>query len=904
MRSLLLFLFCFSLLGCFAQSGSYLREIGIYDKSKSKAELRKVIDKINQEAKDSVYLNSERSKRLARIALGSSVKIKYTTGKIESYLNLAQVNLNLNDLDSGLYYANLGLDLSIASKLNSMLFKSHMTVGTCYYYKGLYDKASEEYFKAVNFAEKVDKKLAISGYANLGLIFKLTRDYSRSEKYLKKSLELGEKYSDTSVIIASLNLLGLLDKIGTEYDLALLKFNKALQLAEESNNVQKQSEITFNMSNAYFHKEDYVRGFDFFEKSVALNKGYGSYTSIVQEYYSLSSKYFEIGRYKEAEISSDTSLNYALKIGHLDLIIEVYSLKAKIARQQGKINEAYEFLGSAYNYKDSLNLTNMNSAILDAESAFKKEKRHLNDSLKQLQSDQQIILEKKISDKKLENRDNLIWFFAFSILVGAYSLFILLKNNRFIRAQKRIKEQFLSNTSHEIRAPLQSIIGNTDLLIKNDDKNSELLKTINHSGKYLLSVVNDILDQSKIESGKLELEEISIDLRKELLTVINLFTGVANEREIDLDLVVSEDVPETMKLDPTRLKQVIVNLIGNALKFTNEGFVLLSADVKEDRVVFLIQDSGIGIEANKLESIFDVYSQEHKSTTRIFGGTGLGLNITKQLIELMGGSIDVTSTVSEGTSFIFNIPFTISDDELLPEVEQLMDLKGTRVLVVEDSRISSDTIKRQLNYLNAKVDCVSTGEEAVELVNEVEYDLVLLDFKLPGINGIEVVEQLRGIEGIKLPKIVSISGESKSSLNHRFKSDYIDAFLEKPFDLFKLNYILRSIFKDSPTLAEKPVLSDSIDSFDETVKSFLSEVPPLVHSLRIEMDTNKLDRVRFLIHKIKPCYYYIGEYDLYNFIDNLENKFSEFTSERIDESIQYIEENTSLIIEKIKKNEI
>jgi two-component system sensor histidine kinase/response regulator len=313
------------------------------------------------------------------------------------------------------------------------------------------------------------------------------------------------------------------------------------------------------------------------------------------------------------------------------------------------------------------------------------------------------------------------------------------------------KSEFLARMSHEIRTPMNGVMGMSELLRGTDltPRQRRLSETISRSAEALLQIIDDILDFSKIEAGKMGLERIAFGLREAVEETIEVCAGRAREKGLELACVIGTDVPAKVRSDPMRLRQVLINLVGNAIKFTESGEVVVRVTAPDTtgRLRFEVSDTGIGIAGNAQSDIFNAFSQADSFTTRKYGGTGLGLAICKQILTLMGGEIGVTSTVGSGSTFWFEIPMepiaTASRDDGDAEVAQLprLNLAGVRALIVDDNENNRELLRQHLNSWDIEAVAVDSGAAALAALNAdgpLRFDLVLLDDRMPGLNGIEV----------------------------------------------------------------------------------------------------------------------------------------------------------------------
>ncbi|MDP4828242.1 MAG: ATP-binding protein, partial [Flavobacteriales bacterium] len=365
----------------------------------------------------------------------------------------------------------------------------------------------------------------------------------------------------------------------------------------------------------------------------------------------------------------------------------------------------------------------------------------------------------------------------------------------------KAKSEFLATMSHEIRTPMNGVIGMADLL--NDTALTHdqqvFVDTIRMSGQNLLVIINDILDFSKIESGKMVMQNTPINLKKMMGEVFSLMEIGARSQGLAMFLDCDEKITDEVLGDEVRIKQVLINLLGNAIKFTDKGNVILSATLtaktrNEYRLNFAVTDTGIGIDEGKISDLFESFTQVDSSATRKFGGTGLGLSISKRLIEAMNGQINVRSAPNRGSTFSFEIASErVAEDGAKPEATKALDISSEalteisklKICVAEDNVINQHVIRLLLANFNILPTIVSNGMELVELIKQESFDVVLMDLQMPQLDGIAAAEQIAnlGLASDRIPKIVAVSANVMEEERIRCEQVGMVGFLNKPIEL-------------------------------------------------------------------------------------------------------------------------
>lgn len=694
---------------------------------------------------------------------------------VNKYQNNAGDALKNQDFETAII--NLNKANKFLTSSTDTLLKAEVLLGLAElnYYLQNFDKARVETNNAISLLKadkKNEEKLALA-YNLYGFILTKLNDFKESEKYLKEAdnifTKLGDEKNQANVILG----LGLLELNKKNYITAINYLDAAIPIFNSYNLKYPEAISHLNKSEALLHVQNEDVNYD------ALEQAKLSLTQAV----AMS----DSEGYTKIKIDSYKILSYlAMKQNETEdglMYLEMY---------ERKIDSIYQIYLSAISkgVDADTNVGDLNEIIANQQDDLDKKQKSINFGKMTTGLSIALIIILSLLTLSLYKNNNLRAK-ANELLQDKNSELQLAKE----KAEKAslAKAQFLSTITHELRTPLYAVTGLTHLLMEEEplEHQKEHLNSLKFSGEYLLSLINNILDLNKLEANKVEIEKTSFSLKKRINDVLIALNKSADDRKNKLHLEFDDTIPDKLIGDPIKLSQVLINLIGNSVKFTQHGDVFVRVNkISENEgkvsLHFEIEDNGVGISKKKQKSIFETFSQASLQINRKFGGTGLGLSIVKSLLELMGSKIQLESQIGKGSKFWFNLNLEISEElnqessekKVISPIEYAA-LENKRVLIVEDNKINQMITKKILekNKMNCMV--ADNGIDAIEIVKQNTFDVILMDIHMPGISGIEATQRIREYDN-DLPIIALTAVTIDENLDEFYRAGF-NEIIPKPF---------------------------------------------------------------------------------------------------------------------------
>lgn len=671
-----------------------------------------------------------------------------------------------------------------------------------------YFKAQQNLDEALILAKQSDNKKSIGIiYAIKGRLQLSIDESDKAIKSLTKAIEVQRLINDNTNLGNSYKIFGDVYVAKKDYNQALDYYRSAKSKFEEEALNAELADVLLCEGKAYFKLKNYKKARDIIEQSLALAKKDDLLKTQSEALISHSLVHNKLNNNEKALTYALEGVKLAANNNFTSILNNGYLALSEIYNDIQDYKSSRDYLSAYVNLSDSLTNLKRTNSSKDQETQYL-----LNDALEK-NNEMFQKLEKAEDDNSLSTLISILSVALITILsLLTLSLYknnnIRLKTNNMLHKKNgeliiakekaelasKTKANFLSTVTHELRTPLYAVTGLSNMLLEENPKPEQVqhLKSLKFSGDYLLTFINDILQINKIEANKVDVEPEPFNLKKKINNIILALNNSAQDNNVNIHFEYDKNLPENFIADQLKISQILINLIGNSIKFTKDGDIWIriykiGEKGKTYTLRFEVEDNGIGISQEKQDNMFESFSQGSIQINRKYGGTGLGLSIVKGLIDILKGKIYVKSELEKGTTFYFEIPLEYTSIEEAKETKAKyfsgntsdLDLTNVKILVVEDNKINQMITKKILTKMSLKCDIVDNGEDAVDMIKTNKYDIVLMDIHMPGISGIEATKIVRSFDKEQI--IFALTAVTIEDKMHEFEEAGFTDIIPKPF---------------------------------------------------------------------------------------------------------------------------
>jgi signal transduction histidine kinase/DNA-binding NarL/FixJ family response regulator/Flp pilus assembly protein TadD/HPt (histidine-containing phosphotransfer) domain-containing protein len=781
------------------------------------------------------------------------------------------------------------LNDAIDENYTAGIARSTYSVGMCYWQLGDYDKAIVTLNDALALAKKnKNKKLEAKCYNILGNIYRDIGEVSSALKYYLNALDIFDKQNDEHTTGVVMKNIGILHFDLFDYDNALDYALRSVNILEKYENKHRIVSVYHTLGNIYFKKEDYTSALSYFYKCVELSEQNTNLHTLATS--GLGKVYYMMGKFNKAK----NYLHHAFKLGNDANFFESYIVAGfylgRLELDTNNYAAAIDLFNNAINSAIEHNRKHDVMSVHEWLAIAYEKNGNVYEALQNLKAFEKLKSEIFQTDGVNKVRNMQV----------QHEIAFAKKDKEVAERTASLKQQFLANMSHEIRTPMNAIVGMSRLLYEREHlpHQKKYLNAIVSSANNLLVIINDILDLTKLEAGKVEIEKIPFNIRQSIQSVQEILRFKAIEKNLEFHIDIENGIQQVLVGDPTRLNQILINLLGNAIKFTEQGHVTLKVvtrkqDDAKTVLRFDVIDSGIGISQDYVNNLFEKFTQAGSDTARKYGGTGLGLSISKQLVDVMNGNISVKSTMGQGTTFTFELPFNIADNQELSTVQTFIIsnehkniLNSLDILLVEDNEFNQilaiDTLKELAP--NIQIDVAINGKIAVAKAKEKVYDLILMDIQMPEMNGVQATQQIRSTF---MPpycdvKIVAMTANVMKEDINQYLEAGMNETVSKPFTTEILVHKIISVLGNKviePTMVTTPEVVSAepsfttpitnlqfLDSFtngnwakqQKYIQLYLDNAPNALQKAAEALANKDYETVKINVHSLKSQLNYMG----------------------------------------------
>lgn len=770
------------------------------------------VDLLVKLADANLFVNPERGEEIANRALELATRLEYPRG-------VANANrvLGRSYQFRGLYgedVAYLATAYSVAEKagLTDVAADVLRNMGSHYLYTGEFAEALEHFAEAVSRAKLSGKNILIAeAYLGMGTVYNLLGNHTDAEKNFQAGLKVFQDAGDMSGVAITYANLGEVRENIEDYDSAILYFDDALQIMEQVGDITNQAFIYASLGSVHRKRGDIAEAIKYYYHALEIGAEIGDLDILADVNSNLGGIYLDQGNLAEAGVALQAALKHSEQGGNREEQLRALHSLSEFYEKTGDFEQAYEQLVLHNILHDLLFPEDYSDRLAQLQMRFEStERRSEIDRLQRRGAESELIAERDRAQRNIAMGVVLVVIIVLLGVGNGYAIKTkaakhvqrqnqqLLDVGRELENANRVKSEILANTSHEIRTPLNGILGLVTLLLdsKIDKTQRHQIKSIEHSGRTLLHLVNDILDLSKIEANKLEIDVGPCNLRAELSVDLQIWREQAEAKGLVFKTEIADDLPRNVIAANARIQQILGNFVSNAIKFTESGSVTVRIRVLEDienyvAVSFEVEDTGIGIARDQHDALFERFSQIDTSSSRSFGGTGLGLAISRELVEMMGGEIGVTGDEGEGSTFWFRLDLEKADEPVEEGEREEHNgvvtpdegLKEFRIILAEDNEINRTVIEGLVRRAGYDIETAVDGEEVLARLRIEHFDLVLMDIQMPHIDGVTATKWIRAMDGeIATVNIVALTANAMAGDREKYLSQGFDDYISKPIE--------------------------------------------------------------------------------------------------------------------------
>ncbi|MDZ7741739.1 MAG: tetratricopeptide repeat protein [Bacteroidota bacterium] len=722
---------------------------------------------------------------------------KDSLGMASNYNLLGMCHESLNHYKLAISNYNKALDLNYKLSDSLAVSTAYNNLGNVYTVSGNYEKALDYYLKALQIEQAMDNTIGLAVVLNnIGIVYHDWKQYDRALDYYKRGYDYELMQDNPAGMASSLNNMAIIYDEFREYDTALILYKKALQLQEENNDLLGQAISLGNIGEFLIERKKYTEAREYLESALSIYHRINDRAGIGRTYNQFGILHSKRKQYEQAIAYFKKSIHILDSLGIHDVQTDNYKKLASVYRDLGNYRKAFEYQLKFQELNDSIFSTQAQEKLSTLQYDFDLQQRE--NEIKLLNNENklnQLALEKQeLAIEQQKKSIRLVWIVAIISMLALIVIIIITlmlmrqyrqktAANKLLQEQKykleenrmelihakekaeesdRLKTAFLANMSHEIRTPMNGILGFAELLMGEDLNKTDrdyYINIISENSRQLIRILNDILDISLIETNQLKIQNKSVNLNKlmEEVFVLNREIRQTGKKE---NIKFTLNLPDAAKMikaytDPYRLEQILNNLVSNAFKYTEKGSIEMGMNILAEEYEFFVKDTGIGISEDQQGLIFDRFRQLEDSHTRKYGGTGLGLTISKQLAGMLGGDLRVESGQGKGSTFRLRIPYNKTADKpdnrpdnfsFYHEKVNYPDLSSKTLLIAEDNEDNYQFISTVLGKTACKIYHATNGRECIELFREVKADLVIMDLQMPVMNGIDAAKEIKKID--------------------------------------------------------------------------------------------------------------------------------------------------------------